>query len=1002
MYQPACSLLRNYFFGLLVPLGLGSFSILAAADPKLQKPHPEHVAFFESRIRPVLIEHCYECHSDQTTDVAGSLWLDSAGGMIDGGDSGPAIAPGDVDGSLLISAIRYESSEMPPSGRLPDPVIQDFEKWIRDGAVDPRTSASPAGPAPSGINLEEGRKFWAFQPVRSSTPPSRSSDQRPSSSWIDAFLDDALSQAGVVANGTAAIDAQLRRLSFDLTGLPPSEALIDAWRSDPTDRHWSEIVDQQLASPEFGEHWARHEMDVARYADSNGADFNATHHDAWRYRDYLVRSIASDLPIDEMIRQQIAGDLLPFISPEQRHDQLVATTFLMLGTKMLSERNKTKLTMDVVDEQIDTVGRAFMALTLGCARCHDHKFDPVPTEDYYALAGIFRSSRSLEGESQKYVSTWRPTPLPASPDLVAAHQARDAKIQNLKQEIDQKKRELKAVKAPRPALKGIVIDDREAIQDGKWTDSTYMPGFIGDGYVHDNNRDKGQRAIQFQTTLPSPADLVSSTNPVQKTNEELPSWELRLWYSPGTTRAADIPATIRLGEQTHKITFSQRQSGSRVTFLVLGKWPAAYGSELQVRISNHNTTGYVIVDALQVLQVGGTQNDGTETAQSSDQVAAVDSIHQQRQVALKEQIKQLESELAEEKKRGPEPLPHAMAVVDHPASQCSDCEIHIRGEINNLGEVVPRGFLRVCGNGSSVIQSDPSSGPLSQSSGRLELADWLADPDHPLTARVAVNRIWMHLMGEGIVRTVDNFGSRGERPTHPELLDALAIELIRSGWSRKQLIRQIVKTNTYRRSSQHDPDASVVDPENRLLWRAHRRRLPAESVRDAMLVVSGTLDRSPRYDTMRSYGVLVSKNNADSKADQAVTLADPKRTIYLPVIRGEVPTLLATLDAADPDLLVGKRPTTNVPAQAFALIGSDEVRQWAAMTAQRLLNQVPADQDRIESVYRRVLQRSPRPADRALVHAWMNSPAAAQMDEPSRWQYWIAAMFAGTEFRFLD
>ncbi|TWT89564.1 DUF1553 domain-containing protein [Neorhodopirellula pilleata] len=1003
MRQPTPSSFRRCLSGSLIAIVVGSFSILIAAEPDASAPNPEHVSFFESRIRPVLVQHCYECHSDQTDDVAGSLWLDSAGGMKDGGDSGPAIVPGDVDGSLLISAIRYESSEMPPSGRLPDPVIEDFEKWIRDGAVDPRSSADLPGRrlAPSGIDLEEGRKFWAFQPVRSSTIPVMQADQKPADSWIDAFLNDALSHAGIIANEDASIDAQLRRLSFDLTGLPPSEDLIESWRSDPSERHWMKIVDELLASSEFAEHWARHEMDVARYADSNGADFNATHHDAWRYRDYLVRSIARDVPIDETIRQQIAGDLLPFATPEQQYDQLVATTFLMIGTKMLSERNKTKLIMDVVDEQIDTVGRAFMALTLGCARCHDHKFDPVATEDYYALAGIFRSTRSLEGESQRYVSTWRPTPLPASPDLIAAHAAYDAKTKELQQAIKKQKSELESLQAPQPALEGVVIDDREAVQDGQWTESTYMPGFIGEGYVHDNNRDKGERSIQFQTALPAPGDSDSAGGAATKIESAMPTWEVRLWYSPGTTRAANIPATIQIGEQTHELTIDQRQSGNKVTFLVLGRWKADYGSELRLRISNHNTTGYVVVDALQIVQLDESQDDQA-AGPDSDRVARIDSIRQQRQAAFKNEIKRLEDELTAHKKIAPERLPHAMAVADLPASQCRDCEVHIRGEINNLGEPVPRGFLRVCGNGSSVIQADPSSGPLSQSSGRLELADWLTDPDHPLTARVSVNRIWMHLMGEGIVRTVDNFGSRGERPAHPELLDALAIELIRSGWSRKQLIRQIVLTNAYRRSSQDNPDAASIDPENRLLWRAHRRRLTAESIRDAMLVVSGTLDRSPRYDTMRSYGVLVSNNNADSKANKVVTLADPKRTIYLPIIRGEIPTLLSTLDAADPDLLVGKRPTTNVPAQAFALIGSDEVRHWAKLTAQRLVNEVPAEQDRVEPVYRRVLQRFPQSADRDLVNAWMNSPAASEMDEITRWQYWIAAMFAGTEFRFLD
>lgn len=959
------------------------------------------IEFFESRIRPVLIEHCYECHSNETDEVGGSLWLDSADAMATGGDSGPAIRPGDSDGSLLISAIRYDSSEMPPSGRLPDHIIQDFEKWIRDGAVDPRDvdQASRVRTAPTGVDVEQGRQFWAFQPVRTDQFLGGNPRSTTVHSRIDAFLNEELANAGLVANDHASVDSQLRRLAFDLTGLPPDEILIQQWRADPTDRHWAKIVDRLLASPGYAEHWARHEMDVARYADSNGADFNATHHDAWRYRDYLVRSIANDLPVDEMIRQQIAGDLLPFDSPQERHDQLVATTFLMLGTKMLSERDKAKLTMDVVDEQVDTVGRAFMGMTLGCARCHDHKFDPIPTEDYYALAGIFRSTRSLHGESQEYVSTWTPTPLPASPALIASHRLHEGQMAELNKAIAAIQSELNDLKTERPPLEGIVLDDVEAVQEGTWSSSTYVPGFIGEGYLHDNNRDKGDRAITFQTTLPSPDNDACFANP---------TWEVRLWYAPGSTRAKDIPATIRIGEQSHEITFTEQTPGREVTFLALGQWEANYESDVQVRISNQGTTGYVIVDALQIKLV----DDGKRTAQSSEQeekAAARRAQLNERRLSLQAKLKRLEAEMASLKQQAPEPLPHAMAVADRAADECGDCQVHIRGEVNNLGDVVPRGFLRVCGSGPSTIgaESSSNSGSTVQSSGRVELADWLTDPDHPLTSRVAVNRIWMHLMGEGIVRTVDNFGSRGERPTHPELLDSLAIEFVRGHWSRKHLIRKIVKTDAYRRSSQLSQKAQEIDPENRLWWRAHRRRLPAEAIRDSMLVISGAIDRSSRSEPMKGMGVLVSNNNANSTATMTVGLDDPKRTIYLPVVRGEVPTLLATLDAADPDLLVGKRTTTNVPSQALALIGSDEVRQWATMTVQRLTRQsrlaVNDTDSLVESVYINVLQRSARPSDRVLVDAWLNSPTAKRMDDDqSRWREWIAALFAGTEFRFLD
>ena len=369
--------------------------------------------------------------------------------------------------------------------------------------------------------------------------------------------------------------------------------------------------------------------------------------------------------------------------------------------------------------------------------------------------------------------------------------------------------------------------------------------------------------------------------------------------------------------------------------------------------------------------------------------------------AIEQELANLKKAVADLKSNAPPALPHAMAVCDVTTNQIADCQLHIRGEVNNLGESVPRGFLQVCGTGDARIRSDSTE--RIEMSGRLALANWLTDPDHPLTARVAANRIWMRLMGEGIVRTVDNFGSRGERPSHPELLDAMAIELVRRGWSRKHLIRQIVMTDAYQRSSESNGKSESLDPENRLLWRAHRKRLPAESVRDAMLVVSGELDRTERVDTMAGYGTLVTANNGNSKASHKVTVSDAKRTLYLPVIRNEIPPLLSTLDAADPDLLVGKRPTTNVPAQALALIGSDVVRDWADQTAQRLVESIDGTDERIDWVYQAVLQRSPVQSDRELVRAWLSSERAqALKNDQQRWREWIAAMFAGTEFRILE
>ncbi|MGB7342846.1 MAG: DUF1553 domain-containing protein [Pirellulaceae bacterium] len=925
---------------------------------------PDSIAFFEKKIRPVLVANCYECHSGAAEEIGGSLVLDSQDGMMTGGDSGPAIAKGDAEGSALISALRYESSEMPPKGKLSDDVIRDFERWIDAGATDPRQDSHAAKFQSASIDINEGRQFWAFQPIRFQPPAAA---LRPSSNgMIDDFVLSQLSAAEVEPNATAAAATRLRRLAFDLTGLPPDAGLLAQWIADPSMTHWHRIVDRMLASPEFAEHWARHWMDVARYADSNGSDFNATHHEAWRYRDYLIRCFAADQPIDRMIQQQVAGDLLPFDNPQERYDNIVATTFLMLGTKMLSERDKEKLQMDVVDEQIDTVGRALLGLTLGCARCHDHKFDPVPTEDYYALAGIFKNTVTLKGESQKYVSTWNRVRLPASDEQLQAVAIYNASLKELQSDLKAAEAKLDSLgHAKDETLAGIVVDDQDAKKIGQWKTSTYFKDFVGPGYVHDDNKSKGRNSIEFSVRLP-------------KTGV----YEVRLAYAYGSTRSSAVPITIQTSDGEKKLSVDQRTAPISPVWRSLGKFPFSDQSDAIVTLSNEATSGYVIADAVQFLsdedlhgQTPNTESDDSPKQQLNDQNKAVD--------ALKERLKQL-------KENAPPKLPEAMATADVADDQLVDSPIHIRGEVRNLGDVVPRGFLQVCSPRDARIEK-PSG------SGRRELANWLTDPDNPVVARVFVNRVWMYLMGQGIVRTVDNFGLQGERPTHPQLLDALASTFIRDGWQMKPLIRQIVTSAAYQRSSDHSPTNMQLDPENRLLWRMHRRRIPAEAIRDAMLFASGQLDRRARDNQMADHGTLVSSNNADSKANVA-GVSEPCRTLYLPTVRGYIPPLLTMLDVADPDLLVGKRPTTNVPAQALVLINSPDVVAWAQRSAEQVMASATGFESRLQEAFLRTLQRDPSWKDREIANAFF----ADREDSIETWREYIAALYASTEFRLLD
>ncbi|EGF27889.1 DUF1549 domain-containing protein [Rhodopirellula baltica] len=939
---------------------------MVAAD----ESNEESFDFFEARIRPVLIEHCYECHAADSDELGGSLRLDVKAGWMIGGDSGPAITPGDPAASELMAAIRYESSEMPPSGKLPDHVVRDFEKWIRDGAADPRLMDEEEQLTSSQhqeFDWDQARQFWAFQPPRSSASPVAFD----SDSAIDAFVQKRLDAEGLTATPIAPPSVRLRRLAFDLTGLPPDPETLRQFQADPSDTHWRRLVDHYLASPQFAEHWTRHWMDVARYADSNGSDFNATHHDAWRYRDYLVRSFADDMPIDRMIREQIAGDLMPASSDEDRRDKLVATTFLMIGTKMLSERNKTKLRMDVVDEQLDTVGRAFLGMTFGCARCHDHKFDPITTRDYYAMAGIFRSTRTLHGESQQYVSTWKKTPLPISKQHEQSIRKHEQSLQGLDREIKEVESELKIL-AEKTELEGITIDDVDAVREGHWVESTYKTGFVGKGYVHDENRNKGEASIRFAAVLPNAG-----------------RYELRVHYNASGNRASNLPVSVQLNDETHDLILDQTVPPKTGTYSVLKEFDCDAETQALVTLSNRGTDGYVIADAVQWVQIDGKADQGDSAAEIERTIAM--------RTALTQTLKKLKSQRADLLANAPPPVPTAMALADLPSDEREDCPIHIRGEVSNLGDIVPRGIPQVFSESTTAFE------PL-EGSGRLELAQWLTDPDHPLTARVSVNRIWMHLMGEGLVRTVDNFGVRGEKPTHPELLDALTIDFVRNGWRQKRLIRNIVCSDAYSRAMVSDDDPRVsLDPENRLRGRAVRRRIPAEATRDAMLVAAGTLDPSGREDLMDSYATLVSQNNANSKAMTKFGLDDPKRTLYLPLIRSEVPPLLANLDAADPDLLVGKRPTTNVPSQALTLIGSPEVRQWAMQTTKRMMNETTDETQRVRWACAVLFSRDPRPLDEEILHAWLDSDVAKAMSsDEERYREWIAAMFASTEFRFLD
>jgi len=901
-----------------------------AADPATRTPgadapgSPEQIEFFEKKIRPVLAEHCYACHSaeaERTKKLKGGLRLDTRDGLLKGGDSGPAIVPGKAADSLLVKTLRYAAGEvqMPPKGRLPDAVVADFEKWVDMGAPDPRGDPASGGRKPPvrGLSVEEGRNFWAYKPPQAPPVPAVKDAGWPADD-IDRFVLARLEAKGLRPAPDADRAALARRVYYDLTGLPPTPEQVDAFVRDTDPAAYEKLVDHLLASPEFGERWGRHWLDVARFAESvtlRGLVFK----EAWRYRDYVIDAFNADVPFDRFVREQVAGDLLPAATADDRRRQLIATTFLALGNTNLEEQDKKQLRMDVVDEQLDAIARGFLGQTVTCARCHDHKFDPIPTKDYYALAGILRNAKAMEHAN---VSAWVEVPLPADPKTESALRKHESAVSALKGRIAAAKAKAGPKTTGVLAVKdvpGVVVDDEQAKRVGDWTHSTFSGTYIGRGYVHDGNAGKGEKTLTFQPEALPPG-----------------RYEVRLAYSPGASRADNVLVQVFSadGEKTVAVDMKKNPPVDG-RFVSLGEYRFEKNGLAYVMISNEDTKGHVTADAVAFVRTDA------DTARGGDRQPAAASV------AAAESVKALEAELKRLESTGPK-RPMTMSVVEEKVIE--ETRVHVRGSVHNLGEPAPRGFLQVATRG-------PTPTIPKNQSGRKELADWIASADNPLTARVMANRAWHWLFGSGIVRTTDNFGTTGEPPSDPELLDHLATTFVRDGWSVKKLVRRIVLSHTYRQSSAGGPTTVAADPENRLFGRANRRRLEAEEIRDTMLSVSG------RLDLTRGGRTFV----ATLAADYGYKADSNRRSVYLPVFRNALPEALEVFDFADPSMVTGRRNTSTVAPQALFLMNHPFVLEQSRHSAARLLaGKLPDDGARITRAYRLALGRGPTDGERSV------------------------------------
>jgi hypothetical protein len=936
-------------------------AVVAPTGVAADKPDPAGIEFFEKRIRPVLVEHCYQCHSaaaQTKKKLKAGLFVDSKAGLLRGGASGPALLPGKPGESLLIKVLRYDDDvRMPPKGKLPDAVIADFETWVKRGAPESAASAAAGESKSGGLSVEAGRKFWAYRLPQETRPPAVRDASWPVNA-IDRFVLARLEAKGLRPVADADRATLARRLYYDLIGMPPSPEQIDAFVQDAAPDAYEKLVDRLLASPHFGERWGRHWLDVARFAESltlRGFVLK----EAWRYRDYVIDSFNDDWPFDRFLREQVAGDLLPAATPADRRRQLIATTFLTLGNTNLEEQDKKQLRMDVVDEQLDTIGKAFLAQTIGCARCHDHKFDPIPTRDYYALAGILRNTKTLEHAN---VSKWLEVPLPADPD-------QEAELRKHEQAVAALQARLQAERIPTSHgvlavkdLPGVVVDDTQAKKVGEWKESRFSGSYIGRGYVHDLNTGKGDKTLTFQPELPAAG-----------------KYEVRLAYSPGDSRAASVPVTVFSADGEKTVRVNMRETPPiDGRFVSLGQHAFEANGQGYVLLSNEGTKGHVTADA--VLFIPATELDRVASPKPVREGANSKQPEKNRDA-----IKKLEQELKRLQETGPK-RQVIMSVLEE--KDTSDTQVHLRGSVHNLGEKVPRGFLQVATYGS--VPALPAG-----ESGRRQLGDWLAARNNPLPVRVIVNRAWHWLFGAGLVRTTDNFGTTGEAPSHPELLDSLAVRFMEEGWSVKRLVRQIVLSHTYRLATAADARALAADPENRLLWRMNRRRLDAECLRDAILCVSGQL----RLDM----GGPSFKPNLT--ADYGYPHQDTRRSIYAPLFRNALPELLEVFDGADPSMVTGRRNVSTVAPQALFLMNHPFIREQARRMADRLLALKNLDDDgRIARAYRLTVGRPPTEAEYRIARKFLTPPAdGAKADNlHENWALFCQALFASVDFRYVN
>jgi hypothetical protein len=903
------------------------------------EPTKEQTDFFENKIRPILKENCYKCHSVEEGKAKGGLTMDTKTGLLKGGENGAIVVPGDVEKSPMIVAVNYldKDLQMPPKGeKLAQQQIDDLTAWVKMGAPDPRKDDAKISSKLSGLT-EKARQHWSYLPVVKTAPPAVKNRAWPRT-VIDQFILAKMEEKGMFPMPDASKEALLRRASYDLTGLPPTPQEVQAFVADTSAQAFAKVVDRLLASPAYGERQGRHWLDTARYSDTTGGDKNQNRRDdyryayAWTYRDWVIKSFNDDLPYNQFILQQLAADKLP----NNPQPNLAALGFLTVGERF-------KNVNDIINDRIDVVTKGFLGLTVSCARCHDHMFDPIPTKDYYALHGIFAST--IEPQDKPVIA------IPSQTQL-ADYEQQVAVI-----EQDNRAQYYKFV--------GRLQEDFFNKVDGY-----LLAGRLLAGGRKNGNAEQEKERIALLNKYNIDRELLQIMVRNIRGNDDTIFAPFRRFAELSDTEfAAKAPAIVaeiaagrtgRRGAINPLVVAAFRDAQPQSLEDVAGTYKKLFtslGAQRKAFLEANAKALQAPVSGFAPEIVALLQNPMDIMPASQVTMQSLREFTSKLGNKLNAQARFDFAKLNELELTHPGAPARAMLVAD--AARAKDSAVFIRGQADVRGDIVPRHFLE-------ILSPNRKPEPFKEGSGRLELAQDIASKANPLTARVIVNRVWMHHFGEGFVRTPDDLGVQSEAPSHAELLDYLASYFMEQGWSLKKLHKAIMLSRVYQESSNTNAKFEQIDPENRLLWRANVRRLDFESLRDSLLVMSGKLDRTV--------------------GGKPVNLTDEpysyRRSVYGYIDRGNLPELMQQFDFSDPDMPNSKRTSTTVPQQALFLMNSAMSVDVARRIAARPEVAGAADGlARVIGLYNVVLQRNPKPIEIQLAMQFVATEMKSQPDQ---------------------